>query len=409
MSRRIWVVSELYYPERTSTGRVLTATAEALARTEEVHVLCAQPTYDAKGVRALKRETHNGAKIVRCSSTTFPRTVLPLRAINALSLTLSTFFHALFGVKRGDVVLVVTNPPTLPFIVQLACRLKGAPCVLLVHDVYPESLARAGLTSEEGFAYRLIDKMSAKLISRMRRVIVLGRDVPPLLEARLKRYGKNVPPMDLVPNYGDVDEVQPMPRVGNRILAELGVADRFVIQYAGNMGRTHGLQNVLTVLERLREDPRAFFLFVGSGAFKKRLEDEVREHKWSNVAVSSYRPIEELSESLAACDVALITFAANMEGVSVPSRMYNVMASARTIIGVCGEESELGLVIREHRIGWIAKPDDPESLIQTIAEAMATSAEEREAMGRRAREAVERLYTPEHTFSKTAESLRAAV
>jgi len=43
----------------------------------------------------------------------------------------------------------------------------------------------------------------------------------------------------------------------------------------------------------------------------------------------------------------------NMAGVSVPSRMYNVMAAGKPIIAVTDPDSELALVVREEDIGWV--------------------------------------------------------
>jgi hypothetical protein len=52
----VWVVSELFHPERTSTGHFLSCIATGLASSFPVRVLCAQPTYSARGRRARRRE-----------------------------------------------------------------------------------------------------------------------------------------------------------------------------------------------------------------------------------------------------------------------------------------------------------------------------------------------------------------
>ena len=46
---RLWVISELYYPEETSTGYYLTKIAEGLADDFEVKVICGQPNYSRRG------------------------------------------------------------------------------------------------------------------------------------------------------------------------------------------------------------------------------------------------------------------------------------------------------------------------------------------------------------------------
>src|SRR5688572_19807882 len=67
---RLWVVSELYYPEETSTGYYLTRIAEGLVDDFDVRVLCGQPTYSARGTIAPSHEVHKGVEIFRVTGTT---------------------------------------------------------------------------------------------------------------------------------------------------------------------------------------------------------------------------------------------------------------------------------------------------------------------------------------------------
>ena len=75
----MWVVSELYYPEETSTGYFLSRIAESLTDTYDVRAVCAQPTYSRRGTRAPWREHHAGVDIRRCRATTLNKDVLPFR------------------------------------------------------------------------------------------------------------------------------------------------------------------------------------------------------------------------------------------------------------------------------------------------------------------------------------------
>ena len=142
---RLWMVSELYYPEETSTGYILTCLAEGLADTHRVQVICGQPTYAARGVRRRDGSSRNGVTIQRCWGTTWNKDVLPKRLANLATLSISLFLSLLVRLRRGEKVLVVTNPPLLPFLAALACRIRQAECVLLIHDVYPDVAVAAGL------------------------------------------------------------------------------------------------------------------------------------------------------------------------------------------------------------------------------------------------------------------------
>lgn len=90
MLRKLWVISELYYPEETSTGYFVTKIAEGLAERYPVDVLCSQPTYSARGIRAPRREQHNGVNIQRCLATTFSKDFLLFRIINLATISTTT-------------------------------------------------------------------------------------------------------------------------------------------------------------------------------------------------------------------------------------------------------------------------------------------------------------------------------
>ena len=390
MSPRIWIVSELYYPEDTSTGYFMTGIAEGLARRYPVNVLCGQPTYSERGIRAPAVATRNGVHIRRCAAATLDKNIIACRIINLLTISISLFVNALRGIARNDCVLVVTNPPLLPFLIALACKLRSARCLLLVHDVYPEVLIVTGITKANSFSARLINGLTHKLYLSVERIITLGRDMRQLVCDKLI---PDLRPVTIIPNWGDVAAVHPMPRASNHLIRELKLNDKFVIQYSGNIGRTHGLEDLLKAALRLRNDP-IHFLIIGSGAKFNLLEPEINKERLNNITILPRVPRDKLYDSLNACDVAVIAFVAGMAGISVPSRMYNIMAAGKPIIAVADENSELALVVKEEHIGWVVPPGDVDRFAAAVLEARSDPVRLTE-MGIRARRAAETKYSYE--------------
>jgi colanic acid biosynthesis glycosyl transferase WcaI len=386
---KVWIASEVYYPDETATGYLLTQTAEGLAQHCTVGVLCGR-SFHTEGGYAPAGEERNGVAIYRCWGTAYDKNKLLLRLINMLTITLSLFFNAFVRVRSGDCVLAVTNPPLLPFAVSVACFLRRARFVLIIHDVYPDVLVATGVASPQSFLVRITGHLNRLLYRRAIRIVVLGRDMQRLVQRKL-------PPGDcrvaIIENWADLDAVTPQPRAGNPLLAELGLMDKFVVQYAGNMGRTHGLEYIIDCAALLGAAGLGIaFLCIGRGAKRPWLDAEVADRKLENVTIRSFAPREQLTTSLNACDVAIIAFMPGMSGVSVPSRMYNIMAAGKPIIAVTDADSELAYVVAEERIGWIVQPGDIRALRQTILIA-AQNPEELAAMGRRARTAAETKYS----------------
>src|SRR6478672_9480134 len=82
---RLWVITEVYYPEMISTGYYLTSIAEGLAGERTVKVITGQPKHMSRGEKAPSREIVNGVEIFRAAATTFDKNVFALRLVNMLT------------------------------------------------------------------------------------------------------------------------------------------------------------------------------------------------------------------------------------------------------------------------------------------------------------------------------------
>lgn len=395
MPFQVFVLSELYLPAESGTGLLMGKLAEGLATRSQVTALCGYPTDPrVKGIPAV--ENQNGVIVRRCAGTKFNKNRVWLRSLNLFTISFSIFLKALRLVQRGDKVLVVTNPPSLPFFASIVCKLRQAKCYLLIHDVYPEVLTAAGLLSADSLTARSLNWSSSWLYNRMEKIIVLGRDMSRIVARRTHAADSRIV---IIPNWADVDEIVPLQRKENAFLAQLRILDKFVIQYAGNMGRTHGIENLLESAQSLQVRNDIHYLFAGEGAKRQWLEERVRALGLGNVTILPLQPRRELCNLLNACDVAVISFIRGMAGLSVPSRMYSIMAAGKPIIAVADEDSELAMVVREEEIGWIVPPERPELLIEAILRSQSEPGVAQE-MGKRARRVAEQKYP----FTKVLES-----
>lgn len=390
--QRVWLVSELYFPELTSTGYFVTGIAEGLARMHRVAVLCSQPSYWARGVRAPWHEVLNGVDVRRCWGTTLNKNKLLFKLINLITFSVSIFWAALLLVRRNDVVIAVTNPPTLPYLMALVCRVKRARFVLLAHDVYPEVLARLDILEPRSRLYRLLDSASRWLYRNAEQILVLGRD---MREIVAQKIGVQQNRIRIAPNWGDTEANRPQPRAANRLLRQLGLSDKFVVQYCGNIGRTHGIEDIVAAAELTRDGTDLHFLMIGWGAKKDWAEQQRTARGLTNLTILDPLPRDQFCDGLNACDIAIISFSKGMAGVSVPSRMYNVLASGKPLLAVCDHNSELAAVVEEEGIGWVVPPGRPDLILSALREAQAHP-DRLQGMGERARAAAEAKYTQAH-------------
>ena len=399
---RLWVVSEVYYPELTSTGYYLTAIAEGLADSFDVKALCGQPNYSSRGVKAPKRELHNGVEIYRASGTRLNKNNIVLKLVNMLTLSLSMLFHSVSKFRRGDRILVVTTPPTMPFLIAAASLLRGSPYTLLIHDAYPEVMAAVGTVKRNSFFYRTIDYFNRWLYKHARKIIVVGRDMKKLISK--KSSGLNIS-IDYIPNWAEIDDVKPRQRSENSLIAELGIENKLIVLHAGNIGYPTDVDTLIDVMKTLNGDDRFHFVFIGSGVKRHLLENAIDKFDLINLSLLDPRPRGEQIDFLNACDIGLVSLVKDMYGAAMPSKTYNIMAAGKPVLALTDEGSELALVIDESRIGWHLEPGDANALRATLDEICERRSELR-SIGNRAREAAERDYSLSTAIARYREALK---
>lgn len=403
----LWVVTELYYPEMTSTGYYLTKIAEGLTDRFQVKVLCGQPNYSARGTRAPRSEKYNNVQINRAFGTTLDKNIIPFRLINMITLSASMFFKAIFKFKKNGRVLVVTTPPTLPFITALAARIRGSRYTLLIHDNYPEILIAAGKSKPDSISVKFLNFVNKWVFNRAERIIVVGRDMKKLVEAKIKKNNqkRNIP-IDIIQNWAELEQVEPKDRYENKLLKELGLTAKFVFLYAGNMGYPNDLESLIFCAEKLKGEEHFHFLFLGAGVKRKWLESAVSEKKLTNVTVLEPRPRSEQNIFLNACDIGVVSLVKKMWGVSMPSRTYNILASGKPILALTEENSELAQVVEEEKVGWVVSPNEPENLLREIRK-IYQERDKLPEMNRKARQAAIKKYSLETALQKYKTSLMA--
>lgn len=362
---RLWVITELYYPENNQTGYYLTKIAEGLTEQFDVKVICGQPNYAARGTLAPKNEYHQKVEVFRVWGTIWDKNVLAFRLVNMLTLGASIFLKSLVKFKKNEAILVVSAPPSLPFLTALAAKLRRANYTLIIQDKYPETLIAVGKAKDNSVSVKYLNKLNQWLYKNAKKIIVVGRDMMELVETQLE-ISNDKTEIEVIQNWASLEEVEPAPRAENEILREHNLLGKFVFLYAGNMGHPQDLESIVYCAEKLKNDERFHFLFLGSGVKRKWLEREIEDKYLRNVTLLAPRPRNEQRIFLNACDVGLVPLVKRMRGVAMPSRTYNLLAAGKPILALTEENSEIARVIEEDKVGWFVPPCEPEKLLEMI-------------------------------------------
>ncbi|HEX7242616.1 MAG TPA: glycosyltransferase family 4 protein [Longimicrobiaceae bacterium] len=380
-------LNRFYWPDVAATGQMLTDLAEAVAAAGwEVTVVASRIGYAADGGDLPREETRNGVRILRVDTTRFGRDRLVGRMGDYLSYLAGASLR-LLRLPRPDLVVAMSDPPFLLLPALAAGKVRGFRTVYWLQDLYPHLAARLGVLREAGLPYRALDALARRLHRASDLVVALG----PRMAERVVASGGRPERTVWVHNWADEEAIRPVSAEDNPFLREHGLEGRFVVLYSGNAGRGHTFDAVLEAARRLRDDPGVAFVFIGGGKRLPEIRAAAERGGLANVRFLDYLPRERLHLSLSAASVSLVTEEPSVAGLLVPSKTYGILASGRPLLFVGSEESDVAAVVRETGCGFVVAPDDADGVVAAVRR-LRDRPEEAAEMGRRAREAAERVY-----------------
>ncbi len=354
---KLIIAAQFYPPDATTTAVYVSKIANSLTQDRQVVVISATPGSRVAG-------QPGKPEVVELKSWNPRKSAIVQRAAAICLLAARMFFSVLRRATPDDIVFCVTTPFTLPYTVLLAARLRGAKTMLLIYDLYPEALEAAGIARSKSLAVRSIRLANAFLFRRLDAIIVIGRDVAPLIEkypdVTIDRL-RFIPNWALIPiRYRDIDPT-------GRFRAP--DSSRFIVGLSGNLGFTHDPVTVFESARLLRGRTDIHFILSGWGVGWATLNDLYAKDRLENVTIVKPVPESELVEFLSAADLWIIPYRRHIAGVSIPSRLYNILAVGRPVVVTSEANSESALVLSEEAIGWVVPPEDPAELARAIREA----------------------------------------
>lgn len=379
----LWIVSEVFYPNETSTAYILTEIARALTEKYEVKVICEDESHQGYVADSIMDDI----TIHRIKSVNLDEKKLFSRALRQLILTLKLFNASATRIKKKDKVLIVTNPAPLILAMSFMKKCKGFDYTILVHDVFPENTIPAKIyDSTENRTYKFLKRKFDSAYSRADKLITLGVDMREVIKRKIGNESKVV----IIENWADCD----------RIKAENRHSDKLTLLYAGNLGRVQGLERLIEVISHV-QNPNTKFIFRGKGALRNKIANLI-DNNASNTNISlggSYSRGEE-NDVLNNCDIAFVSLAPGMYGLGVPSKSYNIMAAGKPILFVGDLESEISLMVHKYNIGWCFASEDSEGLIEFLENLSEDNLAEIREKGARAREIAEKYYSRNIVLNK---------
>lgn len=314
------------------------------------------------------------------------------------------WFHALVWLLRQPrqvPLLLFSNPPLLAWLGFLLRRFQGRPYAVMVHDIYPDALARLKGWSEWHPIVALWRRLNRAAYEGATAVMTLGEEMAANLARQFDPSQTPAGEISLIYPWADTSWIRPLPKGDNWFAREQGQVHKLTVMYSGNMGLGHDIETMLAAALALRDEPDIHFLFVGAGPKWSLVERALQAHQLPNVTLLGWQEEAVIPFSLATADVALISLEPEIEGLAVPSKSVYALAAGSALLLLAGPENGLRQWIEKHRCGAVVPPGDAAALVARLR-AWLAAPEELAALRARARRAATT------TFDRAANSAAVA-
>lgn len=402
--KKLLVYAHYYYPDVASTGQILTELCEGMKETFDITVICVVPSYTGKiegnyKTKRIYKEDINGINVIRVRVPEFQKS----NKVSRIKNLLAYFFNSLIAtlkIEKQDYIFTISQPPILGGVLGVLGKwIKGGKLIYNIQDFNPEQTMAVGYAKNKLLLnlVMMIDKFSCK---KSDEVIVVGRDMQETLKNRFNN--KKVPKNTFINNWIDEKEICPSEQNHPKIVAfkeKYNLQDKFIIMYSGNIGLYYDLENIIKVIAKFKEREDVVFAFVGDGTVKKEIERYATENKLSNVTFIPYQDKADLVYSLNAADIHWVVNAKGIKGVSVPSKLYGVMAAGKPVIGVLDKGSEARLIVDECNCGLCMEPGNYDEIYNKI-EFILNNTEIVKGLGKSGREYLEKNLTKDVSINK---------
>lgn len=254
------------------------------------------------------------------------------------------------GTQRPDVVVAtVPGMPSIAAGVALGRTLR-TPLVVEMRDAWPDLIEPSAVVRPgwQGLVTTAVHRGMTHMQRGAAAIVTTTESFAEVLRAR------DMPDVHVIRNGAYLDEV---PTLGARE-ADQGPLR---ILYLGTVGRSQGLSTAVRATALLRSRDVAVELrIVGPGADAEHLAHLARTLE-APVQVFGAVPRSVVFEHYAWADTLLVSLRAwGPFEWTVPSKLYELLATGRHVTGVVAGEA--ASIIEEARGGDVARPEDPESL-----------------------------------------------
>ena len=373
----ILVVSQYFWPENFRINDLVNEWQE---RGHQVTVLTGIPNYplgkvfDSYLQQPGAFSNFSGANILRVPM--LPRGNGNFRLIvNYLSFVIGASLCGPGLLRKIDVDVIFVyepSPVTVGLPAILFGKIKKAPILFWVLDLWPETLAAIGaIRSPRLLAW--VGNLVKFIYNRC--ALVLGQSRG-FLES-IANYCTDKSKIRYFPNWAEdvflVENIKPA--------SEVSEFKGLTVLFAGNIGEAQDIPAVIDAADRLKKNSNIRWVIVGDGRKTEWLKSEILKRGLEGCVLLPGRfPVERMPSFYAHADALLVSLKSDpIFSLTIPGKVQSYLMAGIPLLGML--DGEGAAVIHEANAGLTCRAGDSIGLVNAVLAMAAMTAEERKILG----------------------------
>lgn len=256
---------------------------------------------------------------------------------------------------KFDFILYESPPVTIASLVGWARKKYSCPSYLMLKDIFPQNAVDLEIIKKGSLLYKyfrlkelnlynsasIIGCMSEGNLAYLKEHNTMINDEKLEIFPNTKRLSNNTENIST-----DFRDKHSIPK------------DACLFLFGGNMGKPQYIDLLCETLVRFRNDSTVFFIFVGRGTDRHKLEITIRKHEVQNAIVLTDLPRNEYEDITKECDVGMIILDPRFTIPNYPSRILSYMEFSKPVLAATDQISDLKKLIIDSKCGeWVWSGD----------------------------------------------------
>ncbi|MBY6037187.1 glycosyltransferase family 4 protein [Fictibacillus nanhaiensis] len=359
------------FPEPDKGATIYTDLAEAL--NEAGHEITVAVSEQARNKQHTEMKKERGFDVLRIVTGNYYDVSFIEKGITTLKIPIlmKKGITKFLGDREFDFILFEAPPVTNAGLVAWAKKKFHCPAYLMLKDIFPQNAVDLEIIKSNGLLYRYF---AAK-----ERMLYRTADIIGCMSVANKNY---IIEHNVWLDKGKVEIFPNTKKLTNNIKdSGFPMRERYgipheacVFLFGGNMGRPQYIKLLCKAVEECKNDEEIYFLFIGRGTDRHKLEQTIRKEKVKNALLIENLPRDEYEQITKECNVGLIVLDPRFTIPNYPSRILSYMEYSKPVLAATDKITDLRDLIEESNCGEWVWSGDADSFVSKI-KAMAISKE----------------------------------